>query len=88
MVEYSHERVFGMATLAAKVLDDVLSLPSDARIGLVDSILSSLNLPTQPAIDKLWAQEAERRVAQIDQGKVTLIPGEKVFARIRQKYRP
>lgn len=75
-----------MPTVADKVYNEALSLPADARIGLVDRLLSSLNLPTQPEIDRLWAEEAERRVAQIDRGEATLIPGEKVFDRIRQKY--
>jgi len=76
-----------MTTVADKVYDKALSLPADARIGLVERLLSSLNLPTQPEIDRLWADEAERRVAQIDRGEVELIPGEKVFERIRLKYR-
>ena len=38
-------------------------------------------------IDLLWAKEAERRVSQIEQGDVELIPGEEVFAKIRRKYR-
>ena len=76
-----------MTTVADTVYDKALSLPADARISLVERLLSSLNLPTQPEIDRLWADEAERRVAQIDRGEVELIPGEKVFERIRQKYR-
>jgi len=72
--------------VADRVTDEVLELPVDARIGLVNRILSSLNLPTQPDIDRLWADEAEKRVAEIDQGKVNLIPGEVVFDRIRRKY--
>jgi len=75
-----------MPTVADKVYDEALSLPADARIGLVERLLSSLNLPTQREIDKLWAVEAEQRVAQIDRGEVDLIPGEKVFEKIRQKY--
>jgi putative addiction module component (TIGR02574 family) len=75
-----------MPTAADRVVDDALDLPSDARIGLVDRILASLNLPTRPDIDKMWAEEAERRVAQIDRGEVQLIPGEEVFAKIRRKY--
>jgi hypothetical protein len=50
-------------------------------------IITSLNLPTQREIDKLWAEEAERRINQIDKGEVSLIPGEKVFSDIRKKYR-
>lgn len=75
-----------MPTVADKVYDEALALPADARIGLVEKLLSSLNLPTQNEIDRAWAEEAERRVDQIDRGKAKLIPGEKVFARIRQKY--
>lgn len=75
-----------MPTAADRVVDKALALPADARIGLVDRILASLNLPTRPDIDKMWAEEAERRVAQIDRGEVELVPGEQVFAKIRRKY--
>ncbi len=75
-----------MLTLADRVAEEVLDLPAEARIGLVDRILASLNLPTRPDIDRLWAEEAERRVAEIDGGMVKLLPGEEVFAKIRRKY--
>ena len=75
-----------MTTVADKVFDEALSLPADARLGLVDRLLSSLNLPTQPEIDRLWAEEAERRVAELDSGEVQSIPGEEVFERLRRKY--
>ena len=75
-----------MAIVADKVFDNALSLPSDARMILVERLPKSLNLPTQEEIDSLWAEEAERRVSQIDRGDVDLIPGDVVFAKIRQKY--
>jgi putative addiction module component (TIGR02574 family) len=75
-----------MPTVADRVVDEVLELPSEVRISLVNRILTSLNLPTQPEIDRQWAAEAERRIAQIDRGEVELIPGEVVFERIRRKY--
>ena len=76
-----------MSTVAKKVIDEVLSLPADTRILLVEKLLNSLNLPTQVEIDRLWAKEAERRISQIDKGMVKLLPGEKVFSDIRKKYR-
>jgi putative addiction module component (TIGR02574 family) len=76
-----------MAHIAQKVFDEALSLPVDARLGLVERLLSSLNLPTQSEIDHLWAEEAEHRVSEIENGNVELIPGERVFERIREKYR-
>jgi len=75
-----------MSVVIDKVFDDALSLPSDARVVLVEKLLKSLNLPTRAEIDNLWAEEAERRVSQIDQGEIALIPGDTVFGRIRQKY--
>lgn len=75
-----------MPTVAKKVFDEALALPADARIGLVGMLLSSLNLPTQNEIDRLWAEEAERRVAAIDRGEVQLIPGEIVIEKIRNKF--
>jgi putative addiction module component (TIGR02574 family) len=75
-----------MPTVADRVVDEVLELPSEVRVSLVNRILTSLNLPTQPEIDRLWAVEAERRISQIDRGEVELIPGEVVFERIRRKY--
>ena len=74
-----------MPTLAEKLVDEALSLPVDARIELVDRLLSSLNLPTQSDVDRLWAEEAERRVDQVERKEVDLIPAEDVFAHIRQK---
>jgi putative addiction module component (TIGR02574 family) len=74
-----------MPTVADRILDQALSLPADARMDLVERLLASLNLPTQAEIDRQWAEEAERRVAQIERGEVELIPGEQVFEKIRKK---
>ena len=75
-----------MVVVADKIFNEALSLPSDARMSLVEKLLASLNLPTHTEIDRLWANEAERRVSQIDSGEVELISGEEVFAKIRRKY--
>lgn len=75
-----------MPTAADKVVDEALELPAEARIGLVDRLLASLNLPIRPEIDRLWAEEAERRVGETERGEVDLISGEEVFAKIRRKY--
>lgn len=75
-----------MTAAINRVVQEVLELPAEVRINLVDKILLSLNLPMRPDIDKIWSEEAERRVGEIDRGEVELIPGEEVFAKIRQKY--
>jgi hypothetical protein len=75
-----------MTVLADRVFNEALSLPSDARMSLVEKLLASLNLPTHAEIDLLWAEEAERRISQIDQSNAELISGDEVFAKIRRKY--
>ncbi|MDI6792981.1 MAG: addiction module protein [bacterium] len=75
-----------MISVEQRVFDEVLSLPVNTRVNLVEKLLRSLNVPTQEEIDELWAREAECRISQIDEGKVELIPGEQVFSRIREKY--
>jgi putative addiction module component (TIGR02574 family) len=76
-----------MPAVVKKVFDEALSLPAEARMILVEKLLTSLNLPAQPEIDRLWAGEAERRIAQIDKREIKLVPGEKVFSSVRKKYR-
>jgi hypothetical protein len=46
----------------------------------------SLNLPIDEEIDRLWVEEAERRIAQIETGEVKLVPVEEVFNKIRAKH--
>ena len=75
-----------MPQAAENLFADVLSLPVEIRLQLVEALLTSLNPPVWPEVDRLWAEEAERRVAQIDAGEAALVPGEAVFARIREKY--
>jgi putative addiction module component (TIGR02574 family) len=38
-------------------------------------------------IKKEWGKEITRRLVEIDSGKMKLIPAEKVFAKLRAKYR-
>ena len=75
-----------MATTNDRVVEEALSLPADVRLSLIEKLLSSLNLPIEEQIDHLWAEEAERRVSQIEEGKIKLVPGEEVFVRIRSKH--
>jgi putative addiction module component (TIGR02574 family) len=75
-----------MATTNDRVIEEALSLPADVRLNLIEKLLISLNLPIDEEIDRLWAEEAERRVSQIEKGKVKLVPGEEVFTKIRAKH--
>jgi putative addiction module component (TIGR02574 family) len=74
-----------METVISKLTDQALSLPAIDRVHLADRLLESLNSPGNEKINKLWAEEAERRIDELDSGEVQAIPGEKVFADIRKR---
>lgn len=74
-----------MSAVSDKLLEEALSLPAEARLDLVERLIASLNLPIDKGIERAWAEEAERRVEQIESGEAELIPGDEVFSRIRKK---
>ena len=72
-----------MLTTSA-LIDEAISLPIELRAQLIEKLLKSLN-PSQDKIDRLWAIEAEKRVSEMESGKVQLIPGEEVFEKLRKR---
>ncbi|HQX56533.1 MAG TPA: addiction module protein [Pyrinomonadaceae bacterium] len=74
-----------MTTATMDIMERVESLPIDMKIELVDKILESLT-PNQKEIDELWKIEVERRIDDLESGKAKTIPGEQVFANIRERY--
>jgi putative addiction module component (TIGR02574 family) len=69
----------------ADIIHDVESLPVEERTLVVDSLLRSLN-PPDPEIDRQWTAVAKRRLEELRSGRVEPVPGEEVFARIRQRF--
>ena len=64
-----------------------LALPLEARAMLAEHLLESLSAEDQQQIDGLWAEEAERRDKEIDEGIVVAVPGEEVMNRLRSRYK-
>ena len=70
-----------------EIISAALSLPPGARAMLAEHLLESLDAEDQKRIDELWAEEAERRDKEIEDGVVTSIPGEEVMNRLRARYK-
>ncbi len=60
-----------------ELLEQALKLDPAERLELVDRVLHSLDRP-DPVIDRIWIEEAERRLAAYRAGKVRGIPAEDV----------
>ena len=69
----------------AEIIHEAESLPVEERTLVVDSLLRTLN-PPDPEIDKKWVAVAKRRLAELRSLRAKPIPGEKVFAKIRQRF--
>ncbi|HAK95828.1 MAG TPA: addiction module antitoxin RelB [Planctomycetes bacterium] len=74
-----------MTAAAKRLAEQVLSLPCEDRIYVVDRLLESLNAPSREEINRLWAEESERRIDELDSGKVAPVPGDQVFTEIRKR---
>lgn len=74
-----------MTALAEKIYNEVLDLPTEDRLSLLDRLLHVSNLPIQADIDQAWSAEIERREQQVENGTATLIPAEEVFAKINAR---
>jgi len=74
-----------MAANFDDLIKDALSLPPGARAMLADHLLESLDWEHQKEIDAAWAEEAERRMQEIRDGKVQTIDGEQVMRELRAR---
>ena len=70
-----------MSTRATELLQEILTMPPDERAELADDILASLD-PADPGIMKLWAAEAEDRVAAFERGEIEAVSADSVFDEI------
>ena len=57
----------------------------EERALVVESLLRSLN-PPDPEMDRKWAAVAKRRLMELRSGRVKPVPGDEVFAGIRERF--
>ena len=75
-----------MSRTYEEVRDEAMSLNPEERSSLAEDLWDSNRTAEELEIDRAWTVEVERRVAEIDAGLGTLIPGEDVIRELRAKY--
>lgn len=63
------------------VSDATMQLELEDRAKLAGKLLLSLDEPTPSEVERLWLDEAERRLEDFRSGKTKGIPAEEVFSR-------
>ena len=71
-----------MTERSQTILKEALLLSPIERAELIENLLSSFNFPDREEIDRLWAEEAERRLEAYEKGETEAIPIEEVFKEI------
>ena len=66
-----------------EIIEEAESLPVEERAIVIDSLLRTLN-SVSATTDVEWVKVAKRRLAELRSGRVKAIPGDDVFAKIRE----
>jgi putative addiction module component (TIGR02574 family) len=70
-----------------EIESEALQLPPKERARLAQRLLASLDTESDRDAEQIWLQEAERRLDELESGKVIGIPAEQVFRRARSTLR-
>jgi putative addiction module component (TIGR02574 family) len=68
-----------------EIIEEAESLPIEERVVVIDSLLRTINPPIAE-IDIEWIKVAQRRLTELRSGQVRAVPGNEVFARIRNRF--
>lgn len=68
-----------------EIIEEAMSLPVEERAMVVNSLLQTLN-PPDTEIERAWVKVAKHRLAELRSGSVKAVPGDEVFAKIRERF--
>ena len=73
-----------MATSVDEIYREALTLPPNLRATLTERLVASLAQDVPEEICRAQLEIIERRIAEVESGKVKLIPGDEALARARR----
>ena len=74
-----------MTAKAAQVLREALRLPAGSRADIAGTLLESLDQPADKGVEAAWAREIERRIRDVESGKVKLVAWSGVRRGLRKR---
>lgn len=73
-----------MPRKVSEIIAEARQLPYGERAELIEQLIADAAQNLDPEVEKAWGDEALRRLKEIEEGKVKLIPGEQVMAEARK----
>jgi putative addiction module component (TIGR02574 family) len=70
-----------------ELLQQALNLDVRDRATLAERLLASLDDLTEPEAERLWAEEAQRRLEAYRVGRATAVPSEAVHEKLQRLFR-
>ena len=74
----------GVPLTLDQIVEETRQLPADVVAELVDRILLERHGGIEPEVESAWKREIDRRIEEIESGKVEGIPVDESLARIRK----
>lgn len=74
-----------MAKAIKEIEQDIRALSAEDKVELLRTLISELDTPADPNVERAWLETAQRRYRELVEGKVKGIPGPLVFERLRAR---
>jgi putative addiction module component (TIGR02574 family) len=74
-----------MARAVAEIEAEIRSLSLDDKTDLIRALLSELDAPASPGVERAWFIECQRRLQELRDGTVKGVPGHVVFEHLRAR---
>jgi putative addiction module component (TIGR02574 family) len=67
-----------------QIVEETREMPAEVVSELVDRIMLARHGGVEPSVETAWKAETDRRIAEIESGKIKGVPLEESLARARQ----
>ena len=74
-----------MARPVDEIEKDIRALSQEDKVDLLRALITELDAPADPNVERAWLETAQRRYRELVDGKVKGVPGPLVFARLRAR---
>ena len=72
-----------MTSYARKMVDELLQMSPQDRAAVAEELIASLDEEPDNGVEEEWQKEIEKRVLEIKKARVTCLPWETVYNRLK-----